>query len=183
MLFRHYIRNIFTIPSILFHTKYHNINNYFCLFICFLFTIGSLSALSGEFAGLGVEGNANTREGAAFGGSLSGGVDLDDQFSLGLRITLSSNIDTVTTMEPAAFFRYYLPFNFSGLFAQAELGMSLFFEDGESYPAFLGGLAFGWRYNVNKNWYIEPSVRAGYPFLWGVGILAGLSFDIAALRQ
>jgi hypothetical protein len=182
MKFHYLKRNIFTLHN-LFYIKYRNTIKYFCLFICFLFTVGSLSALSGEFAGLGVEGNANTREGAAFGGSLSGGVDLDDQFSLGLRITLSSNMDTVTTMEPAAFFRYYLPFNFSGLFAQAELGMSLFFEDGESYPAFLGGLAFGWRYNVNEKWYIEPSVRMGYPFLWGFGILAGFSFDIAALRQ
>jgi len=152
------------------------------LFVCFLFTVGSLSALSGEFAGLGVECNANTREGTAFGGSLSGGVDLDNQFSLGLRTTFSSNMDTITTLEPAAFFRYYLPLKLNGLFAQAEFGMSFFFEDGNSYPALLGGLAFGWRYNLNKDLYIEPSVRTGYPFLWGVGFLAGLSFDIAALR-
>jgi hypothetical protein len=148
-----------------------------------LFAAGSLSALSGEFAGLGVEGNANTREGAAIGGNLSLGVNLDQQFSLGIKATFSSDTDTVTTLEPAAFFRYYLPFNFSGLFAQAEIGASFFLEGGGSYPAFLGGLAFGWRYNVWKNWYIEPSIRAGYPFAWGAGVMAGLSFDIAALRQ
>jgi hypothetical protein len=144
--------------------------------MCFLFSAGGLSALSGEFAGLGFEGNSNTREGSAFGGSLSIGVDLDHQFSLGLKAVFSSNMDTVTTLEPAAFFRYYLPLKISGLFAQAELGTAIFFEDGESYPAFLGGLAFGWRLNMGKNWYIEPTIRGGYPFVWGVGILAGLRF-------
>jgi len=178
----HVIRNIFTTLYILFKTKKHNTKNYLCLFICFLFTAGSLSALSGEFVGLGVEGNANTREGAAFGGNLSGGVNLDNQFSLGLKTSFSSDINTVTALEPAVFFRYYLPLEISGFFAQAELGMSFFFEDSDIYPAFLGGVAFGWRYNLNESWYIEPSVRTGYPFLWGVSILAGLSFDIAALR-
>jgi len=182
MRFYYYRRNIFSLLSILFYIKCRNSIKYFCLFICFLFTVGSLSALSGEFVGFGVEGNANTREGVAFGGSLSGGVDLDNQFSFGLKLALSSNMDTVTTMEPAALVRYYLPLKLSGFFTQAELGMSLFFEDGEIYPAFLAGLVFGWRYNFNESWYIEPSVRTGYPFLWGFGILAGLSFDIVALR-
>lgn len=147
------------------------------LSICFLFAASGLYALSGVFVGLGIEGNANTREGFAFGGGLSGGVDLDHQFSLGLKTAFSSNMDTVTTLESAAFFRYYLPFKFSGLFAQAELGAAVFFEDGENYPALLAGLAFGWRYNFGKNWYIEPSIRGGYPFAWGVGLLAGMRFD------
>jgi len=150
------------------------------LFIFLIFTWGSLSALSGGFVGLGVEGNANTREGAAICGNLSLGMNLNQQFSLGIKTTFSSNIDTVTTLEPAVFFRYYFPLK--GLFVQTELGAALFFEYGEIYPAFLGGLAFGWRYNVWKKLYIEPSIRGGYPFIWGAGILVGLSFDTAALR-
>jgi hypothetical protein len=169
-------------PPTLLHDKYHSIVHFLSFFIFLLFTVGNLSALSGEFAGLGVECNANTREGAAIGGNLSLGVNLDHQFSLGIKTTFSSNIDTVTTLEPAVFFRYYLPFSFSGIFAQAELGASFFSEDNNSYPAFLGGLTFGWSYKVRNEWYIEPSIRFGYPFAWGVGILAGLSFDIAALR-
>lgn len=144
----------------------------------FLFSVGSVSALSGVFAGFGLDCNANTREGVALGGNLSGGVELDNQFSLGLKMALSSNMDTVTTLEPAVFFRYYLPLKLSGLFAQAELGTAIYMEDNKSYPAFLAGLAFGWRYNVGKNWYIEPSIRGGYPFAWGVGFLAGMRFDM-----
>jgi len=143
----------------------------------FFFIAGSLYALSGAFAGLGAEINANTRDGAAFGGGLSAGLDINQQFSFGVKAVISSNFDTITSLETAGLFRYYLPFKFNGLFAQAELGAVIFFEDGKNYPAFLGGLAFGWRYNLFKNWYIEPSVRCGYPFVWGAGFWAGIHFD------
>ena len=172
---------IFRYPPISIN-KYRSIIIFLLILFFLFFTIGGLSALSGEFAGLGVEGNANAREGAAIGANLSLGVNLNSQFSLGIKTVFSSDIDAVTTLEPAAFFRYYLPFKFSGLFAQAELGASFFFEDGKSYPAFQGGLSLGWRYYFIKNWYIEPAVRFGYPFVWGAGIIAGLSFDLAALR-
>jgi len=172
-----YRKNTFVFPFILFQSKYPHSIHFIFLFICFLFTVSNLSALSGVFAGLGLEGNANTREGIALGGNLSGGVDLDNQFSLGLKMALSSNMDTVTTLEPAVFFRYYLPLKISGFFAQAELGTAIYIEDNKNYPAFLAGLVFGWHYNVGKNWYIEPSIRGGYPFAWGVGFLVGLHFD------
>jgi hypothetical protein len=162
--------------------KYNNLIHFLFILFFLIFSIGNLSALSGEFAGLGVEGNANAREGAAIGGNLSLGVNLNSQFSLGIKTVFSSDTGAVSTLEPAAFFRYYLPLKINGFFAQAELGASFFFEDGNSYPAFQGGLSFGWRYNFVKNWYIEPAVRFGYPFVWGAGVLAGLSFDLAALR-
>ncbi|MDR0455897.1 MAG: hypothetical protein LBH20_04335 [Treponema sp.] len=146
--------------------------------VCLLFVAGGLFAQTGMFAGLGVETNANTREGAALGGGLSFAVDLNRQFSLGLKAAISANLDTIMTLEPAALVRYYIPFKLSGFFAQAELGAAIFFEDGESYPAFLGGLALGWRFNAGKNWYLEPSVRGGYPFVWGIGLQAGLRFDL-----
>jgi len=174
------VKSVYVVSSTNF--IFNNIAHLLVFFFILMFSAGSLSALSGVFAGLGVEGNANTREGAAIGGNLSLGVNLDSQFSLGLKTAFSSNIDTITTLEQAAFFRYYVPVKLNGLFAQVELGASIFFEDGNSYPAFLGGVAFGWRCNVFQDWYIEPAVRFGYPFIWGLGLLAGLSFDIAALR-
>jgi hypothetical protein len=143
----------------------------------FFFIVGSIYALSGAFAGLGMEVNANTREGAAFGGGLSAGLDINSQFSFGVKTAVSSNFNAITTLETAGLFRYYLPFKFTGLFAQAELGAVIFFEDGKNYPAFLGGAVFGWRYNFVKDWYIEPYVRCGYPFIWAVGFLAGYHFD------
>jgi len=145
--------------------------------VIFFFIVGGLYALSGGFAGLGAEVNANSRDGAALGGGLFAGLDINRQFSFGIKAAVSNNFGAITSLETAGFFRYYLPFKFSGLFAQAELGAVIFFENGKSYPAVLGGAVFGWRYNFVKDWYIEPYVRFGYPFIWGAGFLAGFHFD------
>jgi hypothetical protein len=152
---------------------------------CFFLITSNISALSGIFTGLGLEINGNTREGVAMGGNLTAGLDLNEQFSLGLKAVLSGNFDTIITLEPAAFFRYYIPtlqfspsFKISGLFAQAELGTAIFFENQKGYPAFLGGAALGWRYNIGEMWYIEPAARFGYPFIWGVSFAGGLRFKL-----
>jgi len=144
--------------------------------VCLLFIAGSLSAQTGIFVGLGVEANANTREGAAFGGGLASALDLNKWFSLGAKLAFCADIDAVKTLESAALLRYYLPLPINGFFVQAELGGTFFFEGDGVYPAFLGGLAAGWRFNMKKNWYLEPFVRGGYPFVWGVGLHAGTSF-------
>jgi len=144
-----------------------------------LLLAGNLYAQTGLFTGLGIEGNANTREGAALGGSLTVGLDITDIFAAGAKVTFSSNTDTVSTLEPAAFFRYYfLPLPLGALFLQAELGVSLFFEDAETYPAFCAGLAVGWHFKVWEGLYLEPMFRGGYPFAWGVGLSLGYQFDL-----
>ena len=148
-----------------------------CLFLC---TIGGLYAIEGGFIGLGPEINGNTREGAAIGGGLTFGIDLNSRFALGLKTSFSHNLNTVGTLEPLAFFRYKLPLG--GLFLQAETGAAVYFEHGEAYPAFSGGLAAGWRFNLGKNWYLEPALRGGYPFIWGLGITAGYRFGIKAAK-
>jgi len=153
--------------------------------LCILFLLavaGNLYAQSGIFAGIGPELNANTREGVALGGNLTFGLDLNDIFATGAKVTFSSNLDTVTTLEPVGFFRYYfsrlLPLPLGVLFVQAELGGSLFFEDGGTYPSLYGGLAAGWRFNVWQDLYLEPVVRGGYPYAWGVGLSVGYRFDM-----
>jgi hypothetical protein len=45
--------------------------------------VQGVNALEGIFIGVGAEANANTREGAAAGGGLSFGFDLNRQFTLG----------------------------------------------------------------------------------------------------
>jgi len=145
---------------------------------------GSLYALDGFFTGLGVEGNGNTREGAALGGVMTIGLDINDIFAAGIKPTFSSNIDTVSTLEIAGFFRYYfsriLPLPLGVLFAQAEMGTSLFFEEGETFPAFYSGLTAGWRLHVWEGLYLEPAARFGYPCGWGVGLSVVYKFDMNA---
>jgi len=156
-----------------------------CFLFCFFLLISNLFALDSIFTGLGLETNGNGRKAIAMGGNLTVGLDLNDQFSLGLKTVLSGDFNTVITLEPAAFFRYYLPlnfpdipFNFHDLFAQAELGTAIFFEHKEAYPAFLGGAGLGWHYNIGEKWYIEPAVRFGYPFIWGVSFQGGMRFKL-----
>ena len=146
---------------------------------------GNLCALDGFFAGLGVEANANTRKGAALGGVMTLGLDINDIFAAGVKTTFSSNMDTVSTLELAGFFRYYfsriLPLPLGVLFAQPELGVSLFFEEGKTYPAFYGAAAAGWRFNVWEGLYLEPAVRFGYPCIWGISLSVVYRFDMKAL--
>jgi len=151
--------------------------------ILFLLAVaGNLYAQSGIFAGIGPELNANTREGVALGGSLTLGVEINDILAAGAKVTFSSNFDTVTTLEPAGFFRFYfsrhLPLPLGVLFAQAEMGVSVFLENEEAYPAFYGALAAGWRWSVWNGIYLEPLLRFGYPVIWGIGLTAGYRFDM-----
>jgi hypothetical protein len=143
----------------------------FCLLFCIT---GSVFAFDGFFAGIGAEVNANTREGTAAAGALFLGFDLNNTFALGIKAGFSSNFDSTAALEPLAFLRYYLFPHL--LFLQAEAGGSFILEEGKSYPAFLGGIGVGWRFNFG-NLYIEPYARGGYPFMWGIGLTAGVSIN------
>jgi hypothetical protein len=122
--------------------------------------------------GLGVEGNMNTRSGMAAGGSLSAFFGLNRLFSLGVRAVYSHNFDLIMVAEPEALFRWYiLPLGRTVLFFQGDLGSSLIFEEGELFPVIMGGLTAGIRFPLGPL-YLEPSVRGGYPFIWGAGITA-----------
>jgi hypothetical protein len=120
--------------------------------------------------GLGVEGNMNTVSSAAAAFGFSATLDLGRFFAGGLRTGYSYNFSNTGTLEMAALGRwYFLTYDNSRLFAQVELGTDLIFFDGETIPAFLGGLALGWRLPLGS-WYMEPVLRGGYPYIWGLGL-------------
>jgi len=164
------------------------------LFAAALFLILSLaafgqedSAQSGAFVGIGPEIKGNTRSGAAIGGSLLFGFDIDSRFAAGQKTAFFHDMDTVSALEFQGFFRYMLPWlhwpsSLSGPFLQAEAGAVVLFYESEAFPLFSGGFAAGWRFlfaqenNSGCNWYVEPAVRAGYPYIWGVGVTAGIRF-------
>jgi len=70
----------------------------------------------------------------------------------------------------------------SGPFIQFTGGPAMYYNYDENIllPARIGmisgGLAFGWRFLLGKYFYIEPSIRAGYPYLVGAGLSAGVHF-------
>ena len=146
-----------------------------------LWLASGLYAIEGAFIGMGAEANANTRSGAAVGGSLVLGLDLTRNFALGLKTSFSHNTDTVGALEPQALVRFQFPVKQTFPYVQAEIGCAVFFEDGGSYPAFLGGLGLGWRFHLGRSFYLEPSVRGGYPFAWGAGLNFGFYFNTLML--
>jgi hypothetical protein len=142
------------------------------------FCAASLFAIDGFFAGIDAETAANTRKGAALGGGLQLGVDMNEKFAAGINLSLTSDFDIITTVETSVFFRYYpaLPFHISGIFAQIQAGIVTFFEGDKTLSTFLGGLAAGWQFEFGEDFYVEPFLRAGYPFIWGAGVTLGIRF-------
>jgi hypothetical protein len=142
-------------------------------FLCaalFCAAILSHAQEAGRFAlGPGLEGNMNTRSGAAGGASLSAFYGFNQRVSLGLKGSFSHNFDRIMIFEPEVLFRWYaFPWGKSSFFFQTDLGSSLIFEDGKLFPAFLGGLTAGIRIPAGPLFF-EPFVRGGYPFIWGAG--------------
>jgi hypothetical protein len=111
----------------------------------------------------------NTRSAAALGASLSALFGLNPSLTLGLKGTVSHNFGAILVAEPEALFRWYIPLGTAALFFQADLGASLIFEHGALSPVFLGGLSAGFRFPMGPL-FLEPSVRGGYPFIWGAGV-------------
>ena len=70
----------------------------------------------------------------------------------------------------------------SGLFIQFAGGPAIYFEREEnfSFPARIGmvnaGMALGWRFLLGNYFFIEPSIRGGYPYIAGASLSAGVRF-------
>ena len=143
--------------------------------LCFILA-ASLSAQDKKTAlGLGAEFNMNSREKFAAGAALSFDYALPLSLAAGLNITASNNFKGFTVIEPAAAFRwYFLNRQHTGLFLQAEGGLFLSIDEEGASPMPLGGLRAGVRLPAGMNFYIEPFGRVGYPFVFGVGLAAGI---------
>jgi hypothetical protein len=128
-------------------------------------------------AGLGLEWNMSSHKGYAAGAGLGFDYNLFRFFAVGLSVTASHNFTAFTAIEPAAMFRWYFwGKNHTGFFAQADAGVYLYMENEQTIPVFLGGLRTGFRLPLGQFFYIEPYGRAGYPFVFGIGITAGMRF-------
>ncbi|MDR2768450.1 MAG: hypothetical protein LBB82_09030 [Treponema sp.] len=144
---------------------------------------GSLHAQAedGFFAGPLAEAALYSRNSAAFGGGfiLGGG---GGSMALGLMTVCFVDGEKLTTLEITIFFRRYLlpGREGEGLFAQVNGGVALFNLNGVAIPAKLGmfsaGLTAGWRFLFGELWYVEPTVRVGWPYIAGAGVSAGFRF-------
>jgi len=131
-------------------------------------------SLNGEGALYGVEG-------LAFGGGLSLGYGSGTSF--GIKAAWYFDTHKISTLELNIILRFYLQGAqaYSGPFLQF-MGGPTFYNNGEiaAIPSEFGmisaGLSFGWRFIFVDRWFVEPSVRGGYPYLFGAGVSAGVRF-------
>jgi len=118
----------------------------------------------------------------AFGGGAALGYG--DGTALGLRVIYCSDLDKIKSLELGLLIRLYLPrlTGHSGLFIQFCGGPVLFAPEGKgiSAPDEFGmvsaGLSLGWRFILGQNFFLEPAVRGGYPYIAGLGLSIGARF-------
>lgn len=145
----------------------------FCLFLAV--AAGLPAQTNGSFIGPGIEASGNGRESAAMTASLILGVDINEIFAAGVKVAFSHDFNTVSALEPQAFFRwYFLESRWRGPFVELQAGGTVFLEHGKGFPAFQGGISAGWRFDLGEFFYVEPSARGGYPYIYGAGVSFGV---------
>jgi len=113
----------------------------------------------------------------AIGGGLA--IGGGDGVSIGARCLYSATSEGLNSVELAVFMRFYPdgPEARTGLFIQLNVGAVMYAHDNGAYfPALSGdlsaGIAVGWRFPLGARLYLEPAIRAGYPYKTGAGIAA-----------
>jgi len=133
-------------------------------------------------AGIGPEWNMNSRYNFAGGAIFAAYYNLPNRLSAGITATGSTNFFGTQVMEFAGLIRWYykeMKYNgteYTGLFTQLEVGAFFINEEGERTVLPLFGLRGGYRIPLSSHFYIEPCGRLGYPFAFGIGLMAGISF-------
>ena len=155
------------------------------LFLSISLAVGAQekSEAKGPFsAGIGPEWNMNSRYNFAGGAVFGVYYNLSGRSSVGLSAAGSTNFSGTQVIEFTGLFRWYYKgmvhngAEHTGLFTQLEGGAFFINEEGERTVLPLVGLRGGYRIPLSSHFYIEPCGRLGYPFAFGIGLMAGISF-------
>ena len=155
------------------------------LFLSISFNVGAQEKGGSErpfSAGIGPEWNMNSRHNFAGGTVFGIYYNLLNRLSVGLTATGSTNFFNTQVMEFSGLIRWYYKgtghkgAEYTGFFAQLEGGAFVIMEEGEQTILPLVGLRGGYRLPISSHFYIEPCGRLGYPFAFGIGLMAGISF-------
>jgi hypothetical protein len=124
----------------------------------------------------GLEVNNNHRSGVALGVEAQADYRILSFLAAGVRGAFSTNIFFSNTVEAEGFVRFILPLWGLEFFVQGGAGVSwVFIYEGNAAGLLYGGGA-GVRIPLGA-FFVEPAARFGSPFLWGLGVSAGVSFD------
>ena len=124
--------------------------------------------------GYGVEMNLNAEDGNAGGAILSFDVNLFQRFATGVSVTMSGDSYDNGVLETAIIGRGYFSSFHKGFFIQGDLGLSVInLRDEKTFFEPLFGIQGGYRLVIGEFFFAEPHIRVGYPFVFGIGIVAG----------
>lgn len=133
--------------------------------------------------GLRAEVNKNSIDKVAVAGALILDYTFFRKLALGVKVLVSRDFfdthNSVTTVEPLGTLRFYAVSPTgepaTGLYVEGQGGVSLAFVNSAFHYTFNVGLGVGYRFGFN-NFYLEPELRGGYPYLFGAGMNFGLRF-------
>lgn len=133
--------------------------------------------------GLRAETNINSIDKVAFAAGLVFDYSIIPEISLGLKSIVSKDFfqqnTSITTIETLASFRFYplAPAGkpATGLYAEAQGGATILLINTRLRYTFNAGIAMGYRFGL-KNFYVEPEIRGGLPYILGLGLNVGFRF-------
>ena len=131
--------------------------------------------------GLGAELNKISIDSIAYALTFSFDYNVFGKVSLGIKMFGSCDIyEKDIILEPLAFLRLYLGSSIddtvTGMFIEGLGGASIFLNDYTGRTAVINaGGGLGYRFSFD-NFYFEPSIRAGYPYIFGVCLSMGVRF-------
>ena len=122
-----------------------------------------------------------SRDGISFGAGFALGAG--NGVAIGARFLYAVDTESLRTMEIAVFMRFYLQGAeaCTGPFIQLIAGASIHNKEHAAVPpvragSLSAGIAAGWRVSLSEHWYMEPAIRAGYPYIAGAGISFAFRF-------
>ena len=133
--------------------------------------------------GITAEVNKNSLESVSPAIGISFDYGLTRKISAGIKVFASYDLNEkdndLIVIEPVATLRFYLVSPTgeptSGLFLEGLGGASiLLVNSGATAVGNIGG-GIGYRFSLGS-FYVEPAFRAGYPYLFGIGVNAGIRF-------
>jgi len=153
------------------------------MLFCVQAGFSGIESESGDFwIGPCVETSFYNHSDLSYGGGFALGYGRG--LSIGVKTLWFHSLNGLDVLELNFLLRFYLSGKnaYSRSFIQFSGGPALLFGDetSVSFPAKTGafsvGLGYGWRFLIKDRWFIEPSVRVGYPYLGAFGICTGMRF-------